>query len=181
MPGTTRDAVAGADLVPAIGTRLNQQTTAGWTLPHPDQRLIQIDPAEEVIGQNHRPTIGMVSDIKLALACRLSIRRYNPARQGGSTNIARYSKWATPPERPTSKVSMEKVMLDMRRRSPRTPIHGGCRELRCGSTSTRFSVPDTFFGPTVGCMGYGVPLRAIGAKLAHPIGWPSPTVAMAAS
>ena len=30
-----------------------------------------------------------------------------------------------------------------------------------------FSVPDTFFGPTVGCMGYGVP-SAIGAKLAHP-------------
>jgi acetolactate synthase-1/2/3 large subunit len=30
-----------------------------------------------------------------------------------------------------------------------------------------FGTPDTFFGPTVGCMGYGVP-AAIGAKLAHP-------------
>lgn len=30
-----------------------------------------------------------------------------------------------------------------------------------------FSAPDTFFGPTVGCMGYGVP-AAIGAKLAYP-------------
>ena len=30
-----------------------------------------------------------------------------------------------------------------------------------------FSTPDTFFGPTVGCMGYGVP-AAVGAKLAHP-------------
>ena len=40
--------------------------------------------------------------------------------------------------------------------------------LRCGSIKYQeFSVPDTFFGPTVGCMGYGVP-SAIGAKLAHP-------------
>src|SRR5262249_16173374 len=68
----TRDAVAEADLVLAIGTRLNQQTTAGWTLPSPDQTLIQIDPAEEVIGQNHRPTIGIVADVKLALAAALT-------------------------------------------------------------------------------------------------------------
>src|SRR5438552_1299301 len=80
----TRDAVAGADLVLAIGTRLNQQTTAGFTLPHPDQTLIQIDPAEEVIGQNYRPTIGMVSDIKLALAAALEYPAPPPnaGRQG---------------------------------------------------------------------------------------------------
>jgi acetolactate synthase-1/2/3 large subunit len=74
----TRDAVAGADLVLAIGTRLNQQSTAGYTLPHADQTLIQIDPAEEVIGQNHRPTIGIVSDVKLALAPPWSTRHPHP-------------------------------------------------------------------------------------------------------
>src|SRR5262249_44706975 len=64
----TRDAVAGADLVLAIGTRLNQQSTAGFTLPHPEQTVIQIDPDEEVIGQNHRPTLGIIADVKLALS-----------------------------------------------------------------------------------------------------------------
>jgi acetolactate synthase-1/2/3 large subunit len=168
----TRDAVAGADLVLAIGTRLNQQTTAGWTLPHPDQTLIQIDPAEEVIGQNHRPTIGMVSDIKLALAAALEYPAPppNPGRQGWIDEYRKVQQaWATPPERPTGQVSMEKVMMDMKTTLPKDTVH----TVDAGNFALwvhkyqEFGVPDTFFGPTVGCMGYGVP-SAIGAKLAHP-------------
>src|SRR5213594_439733 len=168
----TRDAVAGADLVFAIGTRLNQQTTAGWTLPHPDQTLIQIDPAEEVIGQNYRPTIGMVSDIKLALSAALEYPAPTPnaGRQGWIDEYRKVQQaWATPPERPTSQVSMEKVMMDMKTTLPKDSIH----TVDAGNFALwvhqyqECSVPDTFFGPTVGCMGYGVP-SDIGAKLAHP-------------
>jgi acetolactate synthase-1/2/3 large subunit len=168
----TRDAVAGADLVVAIGTRLNQQTTAGFTLPHPDQTVIQIDPAAEVIGQNHRPTLGIVSDIKLALSAALEYPAPppNPSRQGWIDEYHRVQQeWATPPERPTGQVSMEKVMMDMKTTLPKDTVH----TVDAGNFALwvhkyqEFSVPDTFFGPTVGCMGYGVP-SAIGAKLAHP-------------
>ena len=168
----TRDAVAGADVVLAIGTRLNQQTTAGFTLPRPDQTVIQIDPAEEVIGQNHRPTIGMVSDIKLALAAALEYPAPapDPSRQGWIDEYRKVQQeWAMPPERPTSKASMEKVMMDMKTTLPRDSMH----TVDAGNFALwvhkyqEFSAPDTFFGPTVGCMGYGVP-AAIGAKLAHP-------------
>jgi acetolactate synthase-1/2/3 large subunit len=167
-----QQAVAGADLVLAIGTRLNQQSTAGYTLPQAGQALIQIDPAAEVIGQNHRPTMGIVSDVKLALAAALEYPAPQPSasRQGWIDEYRQVQQaWATPPERPTSKVSMEKVMLDMKTTLPRDAIH----TVDAGNFALwvhkyqEFSAPDTFFGPTVGCMGYGVP-AAIGAKLAHP-------------
>jgi acetolactate synthase-1/2/3 large subunit len=167
-----RDAVAGADLVLAIGTRLNQQTTAGYTLPHAGQTVIQIDPSEEMIGQNHRPTLGIVADIKLALTAALAHPAVAPdaARQGWIDEYRQVQQaWATPPERPTGQVSMEKVMMDMKATLPRDTIH----TVDAGNFALwvhkyqEFSTPDTFFGPTVGCMGYGVP-AAIGAKLAHP-------------
>ncbi len=167
-----RDAVAGADLVVAIGTRLTQQSTAGFTLPHPGQGLIQIDAAEEMIGQNQRPDIGIAADVKLALAAALE--HPAPASQASRQGwIDEYRKvqqeWATPHERPTGKVSMEQVMRDMKATLPADTMH----TVDAGNFALwvqkyqEFATPDTFFGPTVGCMGYGVP-AAIGAKLAHP-------------
>jgi acetolactate synthase-1/2/3 large subunit len=167
-----RQAVVEADLVLAIGTRLNQQSTAGYTLPRAEQTLIHIDPAEEVIGQNHRPSMGIVADIKLALAVALEhpASTPNPGRQGWIDEYRQVQQaWATPPERPTGRVSMEKVMHDMKATLPQDTIH----TVDAGNFALwvhkyqEFRTPDTFFGPTVGCMGYGVP-AAIGAKLAHP-------------
>jgi acetolactate synthase-1/2/3 large subunit len=134
--------------------------------------VIQIDPAEEVIGQNHRPTVGIVADVKLALSAALAYPAPTPqaSRQGWIDEYRKVQQeWATPPERPTSKVSMEKVMMDMKTTLPPDTIH----TVDAGNFALwihkyqDFRAPDTFFGPTVGCMGYGVP-AAIGAKLAHP-------------
>ncbi|WP_089722346.1 thiamine pyrophosphate-binding protein [Candidatus Entotheonella palauensis] len=121
-----RDAVAGSDLVVAIGTRLNQQSTVGYTLPSPSQMLIQIDPSEEVIGQNQRPDVGIVADIKLALAAALEHPAPEPqaSRQGWIDEYRKVQQeWATPPERPSGKVSMEKVMMDMKATLPKDTIH----------------------------------------------------------
>lgn len=167
-----RDAVAGADLVLAVGTRLNQSTTAVYTLFHAGQEVIQIDPAEEVIGQNHRPAMGIVSDVKLALAAGLkeTAAKPDPARQAWIGEFRTVQqRWATPPERPSGKVSMEKVMADMKATLPKDVIHtvdAGNHALWVHKYQ-EFGVADTFFGATVGSMGYGVP-AAIGAKLAHP-------------
>jgi acetolactate synthase-1/2/3 large subunit len=167
-----REAVAGADLVLAVGTRLNQQSTAGYTLPRPGQTLIQIDAAEDVIGQNHRPDLALVADVKLALAAALAhpAPAPSPNRQGWIDEYrAVQEAWATPPERPSGKVSMERVMQDMKATLPKDTIH----TVDAGNFALwvhkyqEFGTSDTFFGPTVGCMGYGVP-AAIGAKLAHP-------------
>lgn len=168
----TRDAVAGSDLVVAIGTRLNQQSTVGYTLPSPAQTLIHIDPSEEVIGQNQRPDVGIVADVRLALTAALEhpAPERKASRQGWIDEYRKVQQeWATPPERPSGKVSMEKVMMDMKATLPKDTIH----TVDAGNFALwvhqyqEFTTPDTFYGPTVGCMGYGVP-AAIGAKLAHP-------------
>ena len=167
-----REAVAGSDLVVAIGTRLNQQSTVGYTLPSREQTLIHIDPSEEVIGQNQRPDVGIVADVKLALTAALEhpAPERKASRQGWIDEYRKVQQeWAAPPERPSGKVSMEKVMMDMKATLPKDAIH----TVDAGNFALwvhqyqEFATPDTFYGPTVGCMGYGVP-AAIGAKLVHP-------------
>ena len=166
------DAMGEADLVVAIGTRLHQHSTARFTLPRPDQPLIQIYPSEEMIGQNKRPDIGIAADIKLALGAALehASPAPKPARQAWIDDYrAKQVAWSTPSERPTAHVSMERVMRDMKATLPENTIHAedaGTFGLWI-HRFLEFNAPDTFFGPTVGSMGFGVP-GAIAAKLAYP-------------
>ena len=54
---------------------------------------------------------------------------------------------------------MEKVMMDMKTTLPKDTIHtvdAGNFALWVNKYQ-EFGTPDTLFGPTVGCMGYGVP------------------------
>lgn len=60
--------VAGADLVLAVGTRLNRVATAGRTLFSPGVRLIQVDIDPVQIGNNYPVEVGIVGDASLALA-----------------------------------------------------------------------------------------------------------------
>ena len=168
----TRGAVAEADLVVAIGTRLNGHTTANFTLPRSDQSLLQIFPAEEMIGQNHRPELGIAADVKLALDAALShtAPAPNATRQAWIDGYrTKQVEWSTLPVRPTAHVSMEQVMRDLKATLPKDAIHtedAGNFDLWV-HRYLEFSAPDTFLGPAVGTMGYGVP-SAVGAKLAHP-------------
>ena len=60
-----------SDLLIVLGSRLNQQTTAGFTFPRPGQPFVQIDADEENIGQNVRPEVGIVADAKQVLLAAL--------------------------------------------------------------------------------------------------------------
>jgi len=167
-----RAVVREADLVIAVGSRLNQPTSANYTLPMPGQPFIQIHADEDTIGQNARPMLGIVADARLALeaACALPAAAQNATRGAW---IAKYrevqQRYATPPERPSPRVSMEKVMHDMKTFLPKDTIH----TVDAGNFALwvhkyiEFAAEDSFLGPTVGSMGYGVP-AAIAAKLAHP-------------
>ncbi len=125
-----------------------------------------------MIGQNQRPDVGIVADVKLALAAALAHPAPAPksSRQGWIDEYRKVQQeWAVPPERPSGKVSMEKVMMDMKATLPKDTMH----TVDAGNFALwvhkyqEFATSDTFYGPTVGCMGYGVP-AAIGAKLVHP-------------
>ncbi len=161
-----------ADLVVVIGCRLNQQTTSGFSVPRPDQPLIQIDVDEQNIGQNVRPAVGIVSDAKAALALALKQPGSKPNESRAAWIAEHHStqkRHAIPPERPTRHVSMERVMADLRATLPANAITA----TDAGSFGQwpqryiEFEHPDSYLSPTLGCMGSGVP-SAIAAKLAHP-------------
>lgn len=167
-----RKVVRESDLVIAIGSRMTQPTTANYTLPMPGQPFIQIHADEETIGQNARPTLAIVADARRALEAALALPAPAPSAARAAWiagHRAIQARYSVPPERPSPRVSMERVMRDLRAALPRDAIH----TVDAGNFALwvhryiEFTSEDSFLGPTVGSMGYGVP-AAIAAKLAHP-------------
>ena len=161
-----------ADLLLIVGSRFNQQVSANYTSPHPGLATIQIDSDEQNIGQNFRPDLAIVSDPKLAL--RAALEYPSPrADEGRAAWIADYhaqqSAYATPPVCVTSKVSMERVMTDLKQTLPANTIHTGDAGSFGGWAQRyiEFDHGDSYIVPTLGSMGTGVP-GAVAAKLAHP-------------
>jgi acetolactate synthase I/II/III large subunit len=169
----TRNLVANeADLVVVIGSRLNQQTTGGFAIPRPGQPFIQIYPDEQYIGQNLRPDVGIIADAKTALSAALNLPSPRPDESRAcwvAEHHAVQKHYCTPPERPTRRVSMERVMADLKATLPSDAITA----TDAGSFGQwpqrylEFEHPDSYISPTLGCMGPGIP-SAVAAKLAHP-------------
>ncbi len=67
--GETRanDLLREADLVLFVGCKVGQLATFTWTLPGPNQTVIQVDVDPEEIGRNYPNALGLVGDAKLSL------------------------------------------------------------------------------------------------------------------
>ena len=99
------------------------------------------------------------------------IRRRSGWRCGkaAAEQNAAQKEFCTPKERPTPKVSMERVMMDLKSAMPADAI----TTTDAGSFGQwqqrylEFDHPNSYISPTLGCMGPGVP-SAVAAKLAHP-------------
>ena len=161
-----------SDLLIVLGSRLSQQNTAGFTFPRPGRPFVHIDADEENIGQNSRPEVGIVADAKQLLLAALKHPAPRPNESRASwiaEQHAAQKQFCTPNERPTAKVSMERVMIDFKAAMPADAI----TTTDAGSFGQwqqrylEFDHPDSYISPTLGCMGPGVP-SAVAAKLAHP-------------
>jgi len=64
----TWDVLTAADLVVFLGCRAGSTTTSRWEAPSSASRIIHIDSNPAVIGANYPVEIGVVADLKLALA-----------------------------------------------------------------------------------------------------------------
>jgi acetolactate synthase I/II/III large subunit len=161
-----------ADLLVVLGCRLSQQTTGGFSFPGRGQGFIQIDADEQNIGQNARPETAIVADARLALLAALeeAAPQANAGRASwiGELHSAQ-KQFCIPKQRPTRRVSMERVMADLRASLP----HDAITTTDAGSFGQwpqrylEFEHPNSYASPTLGCMGPGVP-SAVAAKLAHP-------------
>ena len=170
-----------ADLIIAVGTRLDEFTTLNYSSPSKEQKLIHIDQSPEVAGGSWvGADLALVADaaesmIKLEEALKNSKRlKTSIARQ---KQIADWSEYFTKRTTPRSNrighkdgsIDLEGVYYDI------LNILTDDASISCDAGDFggwliryyKWNKTHTFFGPTTGAMGYAMP-AAIAAKLARP-------------
>lgn len=91
----TWEVLASADLVIFMGCRAGSTTTARWEAPKPGARVIHFDSDPMVIGANYNTEVGVVGDLKLALAAvNQYMDKLGQAEQsfGGAASVASAKK-----------------------------------------------------------------------------------------
>lgn len=162
-----------ADLVLAVGGRLGDITTRGYTLlqvPRPRQTLVHVHPDPAELGRVYEPDLAIVSDLTELGA---SLRRLlpldsSPWREWTESARADYLAHLRHPPMP-GELDLGDVMAFLRRRLPEDAI------LTCGAGNFtiwahrfyQFSRYGTQLAPRSGAMGYGLP-AALAAKACHP-------------
>ncbi len=170
-----------ADLIIAIGARLDEFTTLSYSSPSTVQKLIHIDQSpEETGGSWIGADLALVADVgeamdKLEEALKNS-KRVKPSKER-QNQIADWSEYFTKRTTPRgNRIGLKDGTID----------HEGiyhdilniltddasitCDAGDFGSWLIRYykwNKPHTFFGPTTGAMGYALP-AAIAARLARP-------------
>lgn len=163
--------VRDADVILALGARLGEMTTSGYTLltpPVANQALIHIhaDPSE--IGRVYRPDMAVVGQPGPV------VRQLHVAakpRDGGdwlTQARADYEAWQKPQETPGT-LKMEQVIGHLNAILPDDAIvtNGAGNYTAWLHRYYRYRGWRTQLAPTSGSMGYGLP-AAIAAKLQHP-------------
>nr|WP_163501326.1 thiamine pyrophosphate-dependent enzyme [Halomonas socia] len=176
MPSSMTEALKQADLILAIGTRLGDITTQGFTFPNayvPKQDVIHVYPDAEKIGRNITPWLGIVADS----GSFLSELAHHPVAKEGFSNqewidtlTQRYRELThfTPRPSPTG-VDFGRVVIAINSYAPPSSIF--C--LDSGNFATwvhRYLTVregQRLMGSASGAMGSGVPF-AVSSAMRHP-------------
>ncbi len=170
-----------ADLIIAIGTRLDEFTTLSYSSPSTEQKIIHIDRSpEETGGSWIGADLSLVADAgeamdKLEETLKNSMRaKPSKAHQKQIADWSEYFRSRTTPRSnriglKDGTIDLEGVYHDILNIIP-DDASITCDAGDFGSWLIRYykwNQPRTFFGPTTGAMGYALP-AAIAAKLARP-------------
>jgi len=170
------DAVRQADLIVAVGSRLSEVTTGGYSLltaPRPAQRLVHVMPSGDEIGRVYQPDVAIAATLgEFATA----VRGLEPSapigwadwRAGLRAHYLAFTKVA-PPVPDHQGVHMASVVEQLSQSLPPDTIiaNGAGNYTVWVHRFYRYRRFRTELAPTSGSMGYGVP-AAIAAKLRHP-------------
>jgi acetolactate synthase-1/2/3 large subunit len=164
--------VADADLLLAIGGRLGDVTTRGYTLlevPRPMQRLVHVHPDPAELGRVYEPELGIVGGLPEAAA---ALRGLEPVEPGWAawTEAARGDYLANLRHRELpGELDLGEVMATLRERLPADAIitSGAGNFTVWTHRFYEYSVYPSQLAPRSGAMGYGVP-AAVAAKAVCP-------------
>jgi acetolactate synthase-1/2/3 large subunit len=169
-----RKRVREADLVIAIGTRLGDITTQGYTtldILEPRAKLVHVYPDADELGRVFRPALGIAAGptaFAAALAAMSAPRQ--PPRWAAWTRAAHADYVATLAPSPyDGPLDMGRALSELRPLLPRDAIVA----LDAGNHTgwpmryLSFGRPGRLLGPISGAMGYGTP-SAVAAAIVHP-------------
>jgi len=170
-----------ADVLIAIGVRLGEMTTSGYTLvdiPVPKQQLIHVFPDAEELGHVYQPKLAIEAGMPEIAAALASLQAPAARPWAADTTVARsdYLAWQKEPQifegRPAS-LNLWKVIKHLFERLPENTLlaNGAGNFATWGHRYRQFpglsSGGRTQLAPTSGAMGYGVP-AGIAAQLFDP-------------
>lgn len=165
--------IKSSDLLLAIGPRLCEMTTGGYTLvdaPRPRQKFVHVHAGVETLGRVYQPDLPILSGTReFARAVRkLPPVESRPWKEWTRAARANYEEWIRPGETPGD-VDLGQVMVFLRGRLPdETIIANGAGNFSAWiHRFYQYRGCRTELAPTSGAMGYGVP-AAVAAKLVHP-------------
>lgn len=162
-----------ADLVLAIGPRLGEMTTSGYTLfdiPKTRQKLLHVHSGAEELGRVYAADLPINAGMPEIAAALAGLRPDSQPAWNDATRAAnaQYLAWSTPAPI-VGPLQMGEIMAWLRDALPPDAIVCNC----AGNYATwvhrfhRYRRFKTQLAPTSGAMGYGVP-AAIAAKSVHP-------------
>jgi acetolactate synthase-1/2/3 large subunit len=160
-----------ADLLLAIGSRLGEAVTQGYTLIDPAGAVpvVQVHPDAAELGRVHRLALGIACDLNAFAAAAAGLEAPPPPWHDWTRGLRALREAArVVPDYPGA-LNLGQAMRDLEGLLAADAI------VTCdaGNFATwparfiNFSDRQRFIGPTNGAMGYAVP-AAVGAKIAHP-------------
>jgi acetolactate synthase I/II/III large subunit len=165
--------IADADVLLAVGGRLGEVPTAGYTLveaPSPRQRLVHVHPDPAELGAVYRPELAVASSLREFAAAARALEPVDSATRREWTEAARVEYLATlRPRQLPGELQLADVLAFLRERLPHDAV------VACGAGNFaawvyrfyQFRQFGTQLGARGGAMGYGVP-AALAAKVLDP-------------
>ena len=168
--------VRSADLLLALGGRLGEIPTGGYTLldvPQPAQTLVHVFPGSDELNRVYRAELAIQSGLRAFAA---AARRLEPVvgawavdeTAGAEIGHRDYLAWSEPPDIP-GPLQLGRIVCWLRDRLPPEAIvcNGAGNYSIWVHRFYRYRQFRSQLAPTSGSMGYGLP-AAIAAKLQHP-------------
>jgi acetolactate synthase I/II/III large subunit len=163
-----------ADLLLAIGGRLGEIPTAGYTLVRPgvpSQRLVHVHPDPDELGAVYQPELGIVAGLEAFAAAARALEPAGVDGRAGLLEAARgeYERNLGEVRELPGPLQLSAVMAALRERLPAEAIvtNGAGNFSVWAHRYYEFHRYPTQLGPRSGSMGYGFP-AAVGAKAVHP-------------
>jgi acetolactate synthase I/II/III large subunit len=165
--------VKASDLLIALGPRLGEATTGGYTLlaiPTPKQRLVHIHPDPEELGRVYQPALAINATPRAFAHAAAALAPLSDPPWAAATAAAHedYLAWRKAPPSPGA-VQLGEIMLWLDQELPADAIvtNGAGNFATWVHRFHQYRRFGTQLAPTSGSMGYGFP-AALAAKLRHP-------------